>query len=374
MLAAALSAHGWSCFALDALSDESDSELVAMLANMGYDAADLAELRGLIAGAAPGASQAQRRFANASEADLDYALQVKRDTMEAAASSSRALVAARQAPAGTATYQHWPSRVKRSLVKAKGDTALRQQLEDRERTKWAARLAGIISAARLPAALDTAGQLCELGELKRSSKGRRSSTLKAHVRYCEGFLVWLSIATGLLWPSSPRDVIKYLEMRSEEPCGRTVPGTIQRALIFVESAGEVAACDTVATHPSVINLLEELSTSLGTAVRSKRKAWQLPVSMVIFWECVVCDTEAETFVRGFAWFKLVKLWTGMRWSDTVGLPPSSLRLDKRGLAGVLDRTKTTGAGKRVEQLCIYVSFCAFLEHCNWLEIGFQLWR
>ena len=69
MLAATLAAHGWSSFALDALSDESDSELVAMLANMGYDVADLAELRGLIAGAASSASQAQRRFASASEAD-----------------------------------------------------------------------------------------------------------------------------------------------------------------------------------------------------------------------------------------------------------------------------------------------------------------
>ena len=186
--------------------------------------------------------------------------------------------------------------------------------------------------------------------------------------------MWLTLAPGLVWPDSPRDFVKYLEMRAEEPCGRTVPGTIQRALIFVESEGEVAAADTVATHQSVVNLLEELGTTLGAAVRAKRKARQLPVTLVTFWERTVCDEEVETYVRGYAWFKLVKLWAGMRWADTVGLPPSTLRLDGRGLAGLLDRAKTTGAGKRVEQLCIYVSFEAFLECNSWLETGFQLWK
>ena len=231
-----------------------------------------------------------RRFANSSDAELSHALLVKRDAIEVAASSRRALAVTLVVPCGTAAYQCWPSRVRRTLVKSKGDSALRQKLEDIERAKWASRLALIVISARLPAALDLSGQLVELSELKRICKGRRASTLKSHVRYTEGFTSWLALASGLSWPESPRDLVRYLESRAEEPCGRTVPGTIQRAVVFVESAGEVPPCDTVATHSSVNNLLEELSTTLGAAVRSKRRALQLPVSMVIYWEGVVCDT------------------------------------------------------------------------------------
>ena len=77
MLATALSSLGWGSFALNALSDESDAELVAWLTSLGFDAGALAELRRLIALAAPEATQALRRFACATEADLSHALHVK---------------------------------------------------------------------------------------------------------------------------------------------------------------------------------------------------------------------------------------------------------------------------------------------------------
>ena len=56
------------------------------------------------------------------------------------------------------------------------------------------------------------------------------------------------------------------------------------------------------------------------------------------------------------------------------MPPANLRLDSRGLLGQLDRTKTIGAGKKVEQLFVYVSLEAFIEHWDWLETGFVLWK
>ena len=96
------------------------------------------------------------------------------------------------------------------------------------------------------------------------------------------------------------DLVKYLEARAEEPGGRTVPGAIQRSMVFMEAAGEVAACDTIAMQPAVPNLLEELDTALGSSVRTKRRALQLPVNMVLFWEKTVCDESVETYVQGFA--------------------------------------------------------------------------
>ena len=84
-------------------------------------------------------------------------------------------------------------------------------LEVQERNKWSARLSAILVAAALPATQDSAGRMCELGERERTCMGRRVSTLKSQVRYCEGFIAWLSRATGLWWPSSAFGAGKKVE-------------------------------------------------------------------------------------------------------------------------------------------------------------------
>ena len=48
----------------------------------------------------------------------------------------------------------------------------------------------------------------------------------------------------------------------------------------------------------------------------------------------------------FAFYKLLKLWAAGRHSDFEGLNPSSLFLSVAGLEGRLDRTKTSGPGRR----------------------------
>ena len=135
------------------------------------------------------------------------------------------------------------------------------------------RLLHLLTAAKFPAPLDAPGQLCELSELKRTSKGRRASKRKAHVKYCEGFLSWLSLATGRLWPSSSMDLVKYLEARAEEPCGRTVPGAIQRSMVFMEAAGEVAACDAIAKQPGFSHGQPRCIRGLSPLTGSHRCTW-----------------------------------------------------------------------------------------------------
>ena len=116
-LAASLSTLGWTAFSLNGLADESDEELTAWLLGLGFDASSLGELRGLISGAAASANRAMRQFACSTDAELSHALFVKRDAIEVAASSRRALAAPLVVPGGTAAYQCWPSRVRRTLVK-----------------------------------------------------------------------------------------------------------------------------------------------------------------------------------------------------------------------------------------------------------------
>ena len=45
----------------------------------------------------------------------------------------------------------------------------------------------------------------------------------------------------------------------------------------------------------------------------------------------------------------------------------------KGVAAVLTRTKTSGAGKRVRELPLFVPKAAFIASPVWLETGYRLW-
>ena len=74
---------------------------------------------------------------------------------------------------------------------------------------------------------------------RRMGKGRRLSTLRKHVKVWERFSGWLKAVCGIQWPASPVHFAEYLEVRVSEPCGRTIPVSIFKMLIFMENAAEV---------------------------------------------------------------------------------------------------------------------------------------
>lgn len=86
------------------------------------------------------------------------------------------------------------------------------------------------------------------------------------------------------------------------------------------------------------------------------------------------DTAAPVFARGLAFYKLVKLWAACRTNDLSGLNPASLSLKDCGLVGWLERTKTSGPGKRVRHLPIFVSSAAGLFTSKWLQVGWDIWQ
>ena len=58
----------------------------------------------------------------------------------------------------------------------------------------------------------------------------------------------------------------------------------------------------------------------------------------------------------------------MRWDDTSGVIPRELKRRARGMAGRLERSKTSGRDKKVKLLPLFVSREAFLVR-PWLETG-----
>ena len=79
--------------------------------------------------------------------------------------------------------------------------------------------------------------------------------------------------------------------------------------------------------PCIQNMLEESKLALeDIELRPTKKANIMPVALVAAMEAEVVDDSQPNFKRGFAWYKLVKLWTGMRYNDTQGVPMRTAEL------------------------------------------------
>ena len=99
----------------------------------------------------------------------------------------------------------------------------------------------------------------------------------------------------------------------------------------------------------------------------------MPVRIVEILEELVLDCRLEAYPRAYAWFRLIKLWTGIRFSDTAGLDHSTLEWGPFGITAVLNKTKTSGPGKKVPLLRIWVNSECYVKDQTWISTGFELW-
>ena len=106
--------------------------------------------------------------------------------------------------------------------------------------------------------------------------------------------------------------------------------------------------------------------------KKKTQAPPLLLMILIALEMAVLDTTRPLYHRAFAWYRLFRHWASLRWDDTQGLVPSTFERRTRGVFGLLERTKTSGPGKRQDHLPVYVSQDAHIRY-PWLDAGLQLW-
>ena len=118
-----------------------------------------------------------------------------------------------------------------------------------------------------------------------------------------------------------------MEARLTEPCSRTSLDSFYRTLMFLEFAGEVPDGERLSEHVSLKNMLEEAKLQLeSVALKEKRQAKLMPVMLIASMERLVTDEAASNYVRAYCWYRLVKVWSGMRFNDTQGVPASSMCL------------------------------------------------
>lgn len=99
---------------------------------------------------------------------------------------------------------------------------------------------------------------------RRFGKGRRASTLRKHTKTWMKARSWMRSTFLKPWPESAEEFALYLECRAGEPCGKSVPGSIYRTLLFMESAGEFPVDQQVGKSAAIKNTLEEHAAGISS--------------------------------------------------------------------------------------------------------------
>ena len=250
----------------------------------------------------------------------------------------------------------------------------RADLEATELKRWRASLAELVIEADLP--VSHHAQLTSNPEaiIAALLGSMRATTIRKRVREWRKVRNFSLQPCGHAWPTHVGVVLDYLHERMEEPCARTVPEAVLAALAFMEKAGSVAAADRLASTPVLRNFVNQATQDLEVGAPPKKSAPLLPVVLIGSLELLVMCNSEPLYARALAWYKLLKLWTASRTGDLTSLRPSSLRLTSFGLIGCLERTKTTGPGKRVRHLPIFICRSAYLLAPGWLEKGLEIWE
>ena len=239
--------------------------------------------------------------------------------------------------------------------------------------KWGSRLAAILKGGDTPAwhqaesAADPASAMA--GLVGRS----RPTTVAKRVRSWETFAHWLRWHRGRCWPTSPTDLVDYLAARVAEGCPPSTPESFRSAVLWIEARSGFGHDESYGRNEFFRKNVDLADVIVLTDAEAVQKAPRFPVIVIGALECKVMHAESPLVVRVVAWARLLKVFGTLRWDDLQRLRPRDVVLRAGGLVGRLSQTKTSGAGKKVRDLPLFVPRHAFVLQKSWLETGHALW-
>jgi hypothetical protein len=268
--------------------------------------------------------------------------------------------------------RRWPTRFKQRMSSAVAEEQ-RLELERTEQDRWARELASIVEEAQLPAAEEASLASAPEAVMAVLGGSRRPSTLRMRVRTWRKIRFWLLQVSGTPWPAHVGQMLDYLQAAVAATCARTWPGQVAASLAFLETVGGVPEDRRISTRATWRALVADTEQRLQGGGRPAAKAPLLVRTVIVALELYVLGPHA-IYKRAYAWVRLVKIWASLRTNDLQGLPPALLRRTSQGLSGTLMRTKTTGPGRKVKTLPIYVDAGCWLADARWLSVGAQIWE
>lgn len=254
------------------------------------------------------------------------------------------------------------------------DAALERRRDpDAARGKQVDRLVQMLIELETPAAM--AARACKAPEqvLRGCAGGRRTATLKARLRVmAKATAFWKTVHRCSTYPTSAGMILDYLQEVWDPKCP-TALDSLVAALAFFEEAGSIEAERRWSKHPLIKMNVADLQAQCERGLVTKQAPALVPH---LLWklEGIVMAVGEKWYTRCMAWYRLVRVWGGMRAGDGRSCSPGDLAMTEEGLKVTLVLTKTTGPGKRVQTLTAYVSREAWLGHRGWLDRGWSLWK
>ena len=122
----------------------------------------------------------------------------------------------------------------------------------------------------------------------------RASTLKRYLSYYRQWRLWLAEAKLRYPPGRPTDLVDYLLARRDEPCGRSVPEAILKAISWVEKVAEFPQ-EQHATHGRLAWAAKDKITEIfSERARLIKRAPRYPVYLLARLEELVLDPGHAT--------------------------------------------------------------------------------
>ena len=200
----------------------------------------------------------------------------------------------------------------------------------------------------------------------------RASTVRRYLASWQQFRKWFEMTAGEGAEPSGIHLVDYLYVREEEGMGASIPMAVVQAVGWFENLADIPAEHRMLSHPMVDMVVKELTKKLQERADPVKRAPRLLACFFEAMEEVVVGRIQPKGRRICAWVKLVKAWGALRFSDISNVKGNHFKLVDGNLVGLLFKTKTTGAGKRIRELPIYISSGAYVREERWLSVGFEL--
>ena len=140
-------------------------------------------------------------------------------------------------------------------------------------------------------------------------------------------------------PWRPADLVDFLLARQDEPCGRTVPEAILKAIFWVERVAEFPE-EQRATHGRLAWAAKDKITEILSSL--DQKSAPLPRVPPSSSGGAGARPRARYWLEGLGLGQArYKVWGSLRWSDLQAIIPAELALVEGRLVTTLRRTKTS---------------------------------
>ena len=117
----------------------------------------------------------------------------------------------------------------------------------------------------------------------------RVTTLKRCVTVFPQWRLWLLEAKQIMPPGRPSDLVDYLIARRDEPCGRSMPELVMKAICWMEKVAEFPTEQRATLGRLAWAIKDRIVESLSTGAPLTKRAPRFPVVLLARLEELVVD-------------------------------------------------------------------------------------